>query len=192
MQNLIQIIYISRSTFESTELVNGIEPNVARILMKSRTNNKERGLVGVLYFGDGCFFQCLEGEEEAVDRLYATLLKDERHKDLELLSRKPIEALSFSDWAMKYVPLESKMMALLKANGHDSFNPYIFNQSMTDSVLQLLHSTTDDTVQKTTETIIQKIDKQQSTQSNGFPLGLLVLLALVPLVAFGLYVILGK
>ena len=63
---------------------------------------------------------------------------------------------------------------------------------MTDSVLQLLHSTTDDTVQKTTETIIEKIDKQQSTQSSGFPLGLLVLFALVPLVAFGLYVILGK
>ena len=192
MQNLIQIIYISRSTFEATELVNGIEPNVARILMKSRTNNKERGLVGVLYFGDGCFFQCLEGEEEAVDRLYATLLKDERHKDLKILSRKNIKALSFTDWAMKYVPLESKMMSLLKANGHNSFDPYIFNQNMTDSVLQLLHNSNDSAVQKKTETIIQKIDNKHNSVNSDFPLGLLVLLALVPLVAYGLYVILGN
>ena len=56
MTNLIQMIYISRSTFVTTEPANVIEPNVARILLKSRANNKKNGLVGVLYFGDGCFF----------------------------------------------------------------------------------------------------------------------------------------
>ena len=66
MTNLIQMIYISRSTFAQAEITNGIEPNVARILLKSRANNKKNGLVGVLYFGNGCFFQCLEGAAETV------------------------------------------------------------------------------------------------------------------------------
>ena len=105
MQRLIQIIYISRSTFISSGLVRGIEPNVARILAKSRINNRRNGLVGVLYFGDGCFFQCLQGEEAAVDALYARLESDSRHKDLKLFSRKQISALSFADWSMKYVPI---------------------------------------------------------------------------------------
>ena len=41
MDNLIQLIYISRSTFAPAEPTNGIEPNVARILLKSRANNKK-------------------------------------------------------------------------------------------------------------------------------------------------------
>lgn len=56
MQKLVQIIYISRSTFENADAVNKIEPNVVRILAKSRVNNRRNGLVGVLYFGDGAFF----------------------------------------------------------------------------------------------------------------------------------------
>ena len=66
----------------------GIEPNVARILAKSRINNRRDGLVGVLYFGDSCFFQCLEGTESAVDALYARLQSDTRHTDIKLLSHK--------------------------------------------------------------------------------------------------------
>jgi hypothetical protein len=129
MTNLIQMIYISRSTFAPAELTNGIEPNVARILLKSRANNKKNGLVGVLYFGDGCFFQCLEGAAEAVDNLYETLLKDTRHKDLKVLSRKPIDTLSFSNWNMKHVPLEDEMTRLLKNQGLKTFDPYKFNNS---------------------------------------------------------------
>jgi hypothetical protein len=41
MKNLIQLVYISRSTFVPSNLTNAIEPNVARILLKSRINNKK-------------------------------------------------------------------------------------------------------------------------------------------------------
>lgn len=154
MQRLIQIVYISRSTFVPAEATNGIEPNVARILMKSRTNNKNNGLVGVLYFGDGCFFQCLEGEEKAVDTLYEKLLQDPRHTDLKLLSRKMITKLSFLDWAMKYVPLESQMMSLLQMKGYKTFDPYAFDSAMTNSVLRLLHSANDPSASSSTEALV--------------------------------------
>lgn len=138
-----QIIYISRSTFVPSTTTNGIEPNVARILAKSRVNNRKNGLVGVLYFGDGCFFQCLEGEESAVDKLYQTLLQDDRHTDIKLLSKKSVEELSFSEWSMKYVPLEDQMNRLLVSNGYKSFNPYQFSTHMIEKILELLFASND-------------------------------------------------
>ena len=90
MTSLTRIIYISRSTFKWSVNDGGIEPAVARILSKSRINNRKNGLVGVLYFGEGCFFQCLEGETATIEALYAKLLKDPRHKDLKVLVRKSI------------------------------------------------------------------------------------------------------
>jgi Sensors of blue-light using FAD len=143
MKKLIQLIYISRSTFGASESFNGIDPSVGRILLKSRTSNHKNGLVGVLYFGNGCFFQCLEGSEESVDDLYAKLHVDSRHTDLKLLSRKPITALSFEDWAMKYVPLDQEMNQLLRMHGYKDFDPYNFNALMTQKVMSLLRSASD-------------------------------------------------
>lgn len=148
MSNLIQIVYISRSTFAPTKITTGIEPNVARILAKSRVNNRKRGLVGVLYFGDGCFFQCLEGEKEIVESLYKTLEQDDRHTDLKLLSSKPIVQCSFSEWSMKYVPLEEPMNRLMSANGYAEFDPYRFNTDMIEKVLDLLFSLNDESASR--------------------------------------------
>ena len=139
MQKLIQLVCISRSTFVPSELSSGIQPNVARILLKSRTNNEKNGLVGVLYFGDNNFFQCLEGEESAVETLYAKLLLDPRHKDLKIIIKKSIGALTFKNWSMKHVPLERKMLSLLQAAGHKKFDPYKFSDKMNAKVVDLLH-----------------------------------------------------
>jgi hypothetical protein len=147
MQKLVQIIYISRSTFESTDAINKIEPNVVRILAKSRVNNRKNGLVGVLYFGDGAFFQCLEGDESAINTLFAKIENDPRHKDLKLISKKYISRLSFPDWAMKYAPLDEKMGKYLKENGYQNFDPYAFTPEMTQNILSLLIDAYDPTIE---------------------------------------------
>ena len=138
MGTLVQIIYISRSTSLPGRPENGVDPMVARILAKSRSNNRKNGLVGVLYFGDGCFFQCLEGEEAVVDALYAKLEQDPRHKDLKVISRKSIGAPSFSDWSMKYVPVEQEVTRLLQSKGMAAFDPYQFDAATTQEVIDLL------------------------------------------------------
>ena len=138
MKKLLQVIYVSRSTFEATAPANNIEPNVARILAKSRINNRKNGLVGVLYFGDGVFFQCLEGEERAVNQLLVTLEQDVRHKDLKILSKKYIQQLSFADWSMKFAPLDVQITKFLKANGFQSFDPYVFSDAQTEQFLTVL------------------------------------------------------
>ena len=137
-RDLTQIVYVSRSTFTTMPAELGIEPSVARILAQSRVNNARRGLVGALYFGDGCFFQCLEGPTVDVDRLYATLLRDPRHTDLQVLSRRSIARTGFSTWAMKYVPLDAEMKALMRSLGMDRFDPYRFDAATVERVLDML------------------------------------------------------
>ncbi|MBP1474511.1 BLUF domain-containing protein [Frateuria sp. MAH-13] len=140
MRDLVQIVYVSRSTFAPMPPERGIEPSVARILAQSRINNARRGLVGALYFGDGCFFQCLEGPVAAVDGLCAALLRDPRHTDLRVLSRRAIEHTSFSAWSMKYVPLDAPMQSLLRQSGLARFDPYRFDEATVARVLDMLRN----------------------------------------------------
>jgi len=145
MKKLLQVIYISRSTFKSQETINKIEPNVARILAKSRINNRLNGLVGVLYFGDGVFFQCLEGDEVAVNTLLEKLEADYRHKDLKIISKKYIDNLSFGDWAMKFAPLDEQIKLFLQENNFETFDPYLFSGEIINKFLNLLFNAHDDT-----------------------------------------------
>ncbi|MBQ0777714.1 MAG: BLUF domain-containing protein [Pseudomonas sp.] len=146
MTDLIRIVYISRATFATSNPADGVEPTVSRILSTSRTNNRKHGLVGMLYYGDGCFFQCLEGETSKVQTLYKTLLKDSRHKDLKILASEPIKRLSFPDWSMKYVPVDQHMRKLLEEHGFEQFDPYRFDHHLVERVMQLLQGVPDPTI----------------------------------------------
>ena len=59
MQKLVHIIYISRTNLPSVDTISEINPNIGRMLAKSRSTNRKNGLVDFLYFGDGNLFQCL-------------------------------------------------------------------------------------------------------------------------------------
>lgn len=137
MRDAVRLIYISRST---TETSNDLEfdPGVAMILAKSRTNNRKNGLYGVLYFGNGCFFQCLEGPAEKVDALYLKLHDDPRHKDLKLLSREKIQRLSFDKWDMKYVKLDQAINTFMKGRGYKTFDPYSMDDRTIEDLIQFL------------------------------------------------------
>ena len=143
----------------------------------------------MLYFGDGCFFQCLEGAAEAVDTLYEKLLNDTRNKDLKILSRKSIDTLSFSNWSMKYVPLEDEMTKILNFQGLKTFYPYNFNVETTKKALGLLHSTNDtaeallleDVLQKAT-LIDRKVKQSGKVQTSSINLKKYMLIVLMSLV----------
>lgn len=142
MTDLLQVTYASRSNFPVNK-TGGIEPELARILLVSRRNNPRRGLVGALYYGDGCFFQCLEGPQPAIEALLATLSTDPRHSNLRILSRRPIRRRTFSAWSMKYVPLEESVKRLLRTRQLASFDPYRFDEAMIENMIQLLQGAAD-------------------------------------------------
>lgn len=143
MSDIHQLVYASRATFQPTDNGGGVEPEVARILMQSRRNNPRRGLVGALYYGDGCFFQCLEGPRASIDDLFGRLQADPRHRDVLVLRRHEIAAPSFAEWSMKYVPTAGDVQTLLAMHGKDRFDPYAFDERLIEAMVGLLHHRAD-------------------------------------------------
>lgn len=140
MSNLIRLMYISRATFEPTPAVKGIEPNVARILQASRKNNAKIDVGGVLFYGDGHFFQCLEGDKNAVHKLLSRLNDDDRHTDVRVISEKPVQVRRFDDWSMKYTAINDSIKTLLKKFGFRTFNPYKLSNQHFDALIDALET----------------------------------------------------
>lgn len=135
---LLSLAYISRATFASYDSAQGIEPSVARILATSRKNNASRGIVGGLYYGNGYFFQYLEGDADEVKKLFERIRKDERHRDVRIVLEAPIEDQSFAQWSMKYVPITNEIDALLQRHQIDEFDPYRFSATMFEELVMLI------------------------------------------------------
>lgn len=135
---LLRLVYASRSSLPPAETTTGIHPEIARILMQSRRNNPRKGLVGALYCSDGFFFQCLEGAASEVEALYQRLHGDPRHRDMKVLARQSVDALSFAGWTMKYVPNATEVRAVLARHGRQNFDPYAFDPATIDAMVKLL------------------------------------------------------
>lgn len=143
MSQLIEQVYASRSAFEVNQSSGGVAPEVARILAQSRRNNQKLEIGGLLYYGDGCFFQCLEGEEEKVEALFRRIRRDPRHRDIQVLSRRKIDQRRFGDWFMKYVPAEAGVRQFLADRGMRSFDPYAFDHKSIAEMLGVLDEAED-------------------------------------------------
>lgn len=137
MRKLMRLVYISRATDTSGD-INRMQATTDAILQQARTFNLQNGITGILCFSDNCFFQCLEGEAGAVERLFASIEKDARHDDVKVVLKETISARSFSQWSMKYVPDVKHMIPLIKLNGHKMFDPYAFSQHLFRDMLDFL------------------------------------------------------
>jgi len=142
--SLIRLAYASKATFTEKPVEQGVEPNVARILMTSRRNNAKSQIVGGLYYGDGFFFQYLEGEEKEVNELYQRIAGDERHRDVTTLIQESLSARSFKNWSMKYVPLSSDVQSFLEKHGMKTFQPLNFTRPLCEEMIQLIRDSSEE------------------------------------------------
>ena len=140
---LIRMAYASKATFMPFNVEKGVEGNVANILKIARRNNRKNNLVGALYYGNGCFFQCLEGRKQDIDALYAKLEKDLRHTDLQVLSVEPIKQVGFLSWEMKYAAIDQEVRIFLKSHQLGKFDPYRFTPEMTAELITVLQTADD-------------------------------------------------
>lgn len=136
--SLIRLAYASHATFRPQPANAGVEPNVGRILVASRRNNPRDGIVGGLYYGNNRFFQCLEGDEDAVRRAYDRIRRDPRHRSVTTLLMEPIEALTFTNWTMKYVPMAEDVSRMLRNEGYDQFEPERFDERQCVQMIGLI------------------------------------------------------
>lgn len=133
--DLICLSYCSRASFSSEPRGYGVDPEVNRILVHSRRNNQQRRIGGVLHYGNGCFFQYLEGPADTVDGLYARICRDARHHDVQRLTRRPIRSRRFRNWSMKFVAIERVVGEVLARHGMTSFDPYQFTPALIDDLV---------------------------------------------------------
>jgi hypothetical protein len=92
-----QIVYTSTAT----EHLSCADLN--ELLLGARNRNKTLGVSGMLVFHSGTFLQALEGEKRAVNEIFASILTDPRHRDIEVLHRGPgFDQRVFGDWSMGF------------------------------------------------------------------------------------------
>jgi acylphosphatase len=75
---------------------------LADLLSITRQRNSEVGITGMLLYKDGNVMQVLEGEEAAVQKLYASIARDPRHRGLQTLLQGPQKERQFPEWSMGF------------------------------------------------------------------------------------------
>jgi hypothetical protein len=112
----VRVLYVSRAVGPQTTTV------TAAILATAQAFNRRSGISGVLCQGQGLYLQVLEGERSAVNALYARIISDPRHKDVEMLHLEEITHRRYAGWSMALVNLsEQDVMVQMK---HPEFDPY--------------------------------------------------------------------
>jgi len=98
-----RLSYISRLVSEAPER------DLQEIQRVSQRNNARDGITGVLLYIGGYFFQLIEGEDEAIDRLFDKLQRDARHTDIVLIQTElGVTERLFPQWAMEVFNLERR------------------------------------------------------------------------------------
>jgi Sensors of blue-light using FAD len=100
--DIIQLIYCSRPFGFDEAMLNGI-------LSDARRCNERDAITGALICRADLYLQLLEGPEAAVDATFARIAKDNRHLEVNLLSRVPVAKRLFPDWSMRDDPARSWM-----------------------------------------------------------------------------------
>jgi hypothetical protein len=114
---LARAVYVSRAVGPQTGTV------TARILGAAEAYNPKHGISGVLCQGQGLYLQVLEGERAQVNRLYAQILQDRRHQDVQMLSFEEITDRRYPDWSMAHVVLpDDNAMARMQYRGLDPYS----------------------------------------------------------------------
>lgn len=98
---LERLIYQSVASHEFGPL------HLFQLLTQARLRNQQQHITGHLLYWQGQFTQCLEGPAASLDSLWQDLLRDERHHDVALLARYPIEQRRFEQWTMAFSTYES-------------------------------------------------------------------------------------
>lgn len=72
------------------------------ILTVARRNNQDIGVTGLLLFDGRHFVQVLEGNEDAVRKIFSLIAQDDRHRDLKVLFEEQVGASQFEQWSMGF------------------------------------------------------------------------------------------
>jgi hypothetical protein len=132
---LVRLLYASRTNDDSSM-------DIDAILTQSRQHNPASGITGILCYGGGIFLQAIEGGRSAVNELYGHILRDPRHRQVELLYYEEITERRFGGWTMGQVNLSKlNTSILLKYSERPELDPYSVSGKVSLALLEELMAT---------------------------------------------------
>lgn len=104
----MQLVYCSRMSWTGK-----LNPKtLANIEQVATANNSKHGITGILCYGNGCFFQCIEGKKSELMALKNNIcFKDPRHKSIKIHQFVAIERRHYKNWTMRSLFLEHWLMS---------------------------------------------------------------------------------
>lgn len=91
---------IRQSLYFSVSCSLNIEEDVESIVARSRVNNPNMALTGLLLHSGGSYMQVLEGPGDAVTAMLKRIADDPRHTDFVPMLNQLVDQRSFPDWSM--------------------------------------------------------------------------------------------
>ncbi len=134
---LVRLLYASRATHGIDDAV------VASILERSRSYNLEHGITGILctYSSGDVFLQVLEGGRAGVNMLYASIVRDPRHREITLLDYAEITQRRFASWRMGSVNLNRvNQGSILRFSESQVLDPFSMSGQAAMALLEELTS----------------------------------------------------
>ncbi|MFT4021935.1 MAG: BLUF domain-containing protein [Acinetobacter sp.] len=114
------------------------------ILTTALDFNSRNSICGALYYGNGYFVQCLEGDKDKIsDLFHSKILNDPRHENCELMYYEDIIQKIFSKWHMKYAIFHKDIVNFFSEHNIDEFNPYTLSLDTIPQFIKLLSKQTD-------------------------------------------------
>ncbi|OUE07395.1 hypothetical protein C5B94_14890 [Clavibacter michiganensis] len=107
------------TVYTSTATRHLTDDDLAELLGQCVRNNERAGLTGLLLHRDGRFMQVLEGPDDAVEAVFATIAADPRHTDVRQLLDERITARRFPAWSMGFRTVDDSTVRRL--DGYDDF-----------------------------------------------------------------------
>ena len=135
---LVRLVYASLAASEIDHAM------IAAILEQSQTYNLEHGITGVLctYPQGNLFLQVLEGSRAEVNQLYATIVRDPRHRDVTLLDYAEIGERRFATWRMGIVNLNRiNLGTVLRFSETPALDPFRMSGKAALALLEELMAT---------------------------------------------------
>ena len=103
MGQIHYLTYVSRMTLKA-----GVTPRtLSDIMTVAQRENLAHQITGFLCFGNGYFFQYIEGEKSSIEQLFGNIQHDGRNRDVTLKSKGVIEQRLFQDWQMLMVNINN-------------------------------------------------------------------------------------
>ncbi|WP_227431213.1 BLUF domain-containing protein [Psychrobacter sp. I-STPA6b] len=104
-EKLYQLVYISQISQPYQAQLSSVLNDIEYV---SNYKNKKNKITGILCYGNGYFFQYLEGSKQALQAIKNNLLKDCRHYNLKFLDFSQLTHRRFSQWKMQVLMLDKR------------------------------------------------------------------------------------